>query len=83
MAANRASDCSLPVAHSLLHWGRIVSDGREYVIDGRWISLFPGLAILFTVMGMNLLGDWLREALDPKDLILIGTFNRSQTRWAV
>ena len=69
MAANRASGCSLPVAHSLPHWGRIVSDGREYVTDEWWISLFPGLAILFTVMGMNLLGDWLREALDPKERI--------------
>jgi len=47
-------------------WGRIVSDGREYVASAWWISLFPGLAILFTVMGINLLGDWLRETLDPK-----------------
>jgi peptide/nickel transport system permease protein len=47
-------------------WGRIVSDGREYVASEWWIALFPGLAILFTVMGINLLGDWLREELDPR-----------------
>lgn len=47
-------------------WGRIVSDGREYIVTAWWISFFPGLAILLTVMGMNLLGDWLRETLDPR-----------------
>jgi len=47
-------------------WGRIVSDGREYVSSEWWISLFPGLAILITVMGINLLGDALREVLDPR-----------------
>ena len=47
-------------------WGRIVSDGREYVASEWWISLFPGLAILVTVMGINLLGDALREVLDPR-----------------
>lgn len=47
-------------------WGRIVSDGRSYVGTAWWISLFPGLAIVVTVMGMNLFGDWLREVLDPQ-----------------
>ena len=47
-------------------WGRIVADGREYVADEWWIALFPGLAILITVMGVNLLGDWLRDDLDPR-----------------
>ncbi len=47
-------------------WGRIVSDGREYVGTAWWISFFPGLAIFFTVMGINLLGDWLREMGDPR-----------------
>ncbi len=59
----------LGVPSNIPTWGRIVSDGREYVTDEWWISLFPGLAILFTVMGMNLLGDWLREVLDPKGRI--------------
>jgi peptide/nickel transport system permease protein len=56
----------LGVPPSIPTWGRIVSNGREYVTSAWWISLFPGLAILLTVMGMNLLGDWLRETLDPK-----------------
>lgn len=47
-------------------WGRMVADGREYIGTAWWISTFPGLAILFTVLGVNLLGDWLRDTLDPK-----------------
>jgi peptide/nickel transport system permease protein len=56
----------LGVPSSIPTWGRIVADGREYVASEWWIALFPGMAILITVMGMNLLGDWLREELDPK-----------------
>ena len=56
----------LGVPSSIPTWGRIVSDGREHVTSAWWIALFPGLAILFAVMGINLLGDWLQESLDPK-----------------
>ena len=56
----------LGVPSSIPTWGRIVADGREYIADEWWIALFPGLAILITVMGINLLGDWLREDLDPR-----------------
>ncbi len=56
----------LGVPSSIPTWGRIVADGREYIDDEWWITLFPGLAILITVMGINLLGDWLREDLDPR-----------------
>ncbi len=56
----------LGTSASVPTWGRIVSDGREYVETAWWISLFPGLAILLTVMGMNLFSDWLREVLDPQ-----------------
>jgi peptide/nickel transport system permease protein len=56
----------LGVPSSIPTWGRIVSDGREHVSSAWWIALFPGLAILFAVMGINLLGDWLQESLDPK-----------------
>jgi peptide/nickel transport system permease protein len=56
----------LGVPSSIPTWGRIVADGREYIADEWWIAFFPGLAILITVMGVNLLGDWLREDLDPK-----------------
>ena len=47
-------------------WGLMVSDGRELIISSWWVSLFPGVAILLVVMSMNLLGDWLRDKLDPK-----------------
>jgi len=56
----------LGVPSNIPTWGRIVADGREYVASEWWIALWPGLAILITVMGINLLGDWLREELDPK-----------------
>ena len=47
-------------------WGLMVADGRALVINAWWVSFFPGLAILLTVLSMNLLGDWLRDKLDPK-----------------
>jgi peptide/nickel transport system permease protein len=56
----------LGVPSNLPTWGRIVADGREYVTSEWWIAFFPGLAILLTVMGINLVGDWLREELNPK-----------------
>ena len=46
-------------------WGAMVSGGREYLRSGWWISTFPGLMIVVTVLSINLLGDGLREALDP------------------
>lgn len=47
-------------------WGNIVSDGRAVLVTAWWVSLFPGLAIVVTVLGFNLLGDRLRDALDPR-----------------
>ena len=47
-------------------WGRMLSEGRSYLRDGWWISTFPGLAIMLTVLGVNLLGDGLRDVLDPR-----------------
>ena len=47
-------------------WGLMVADGRELIIDSWWVSFFPGLGILFTVLSVNLMGDWLRDRLDPK-----------------
>jgi len=44
--------------------GRMTADGMDLVFDSYWLSLFPGLAILFLVVGFNLLGDGLREAFD-------------------
>jgi len=47
-------------------WGLMVSDGRTRLVQAWWISTFPGLAILLVVLGFNLLGDGLRDILDPK-----------------
>ncbi len=47
-------------------WGAIVNDGREFLRSAWWITLFPGLMIVAAVMSFNLLGDGLRDALDPK-----------------
>ncbi|GGJ64820.1 ABC transporter permease [Deinococcus aquiradiocola] len=47
-------------------WGTMLSDSREYYTSAAWTMIFPGLAILFTVLGFNLLGDGLRDVLDPR-----------------
>jgi peptide/nickel transport system permease protein len=47
-------------------WGLILSEGRLYATIGPWMTIFPGLAIFVTVLGMNLVGDGLRDALDPR-----------------
>ncbi len=47
-------------------WGVMVADGRDLITTAWWIFLFPCLAIVLTVLSMNLLGDWLRDRLDPK-----------------
>ena len=47
-------------------WGLMVAEGRTLVTTAWWVAVFPGLAIMFTVLCMNLFGDWLRDRLDPK-----------------
>jgi peptide/nickel transport system permease protein len=47
-------------------WGRMLAEGRAYFQQSIWMALFPGLAIMFSVMAFNFLGDGLRDALDPK-----------------
>ena len=47
-------------------WGNVLSEGRVYMRTAPWITLFPGLAIAFTVLGSNLAGDGLRDVLDPR-----------------
>jgi peptide/nickel transport system permease protein len=47
-------------------WGRMLADGRVYISTAWWIVTFPGIAILLTVLSVNLLGDWLRDHFDPK-----------------
>ena len=50
-------------------WGAMISTGRNYLPDHWWMATFPGLAILMTVLGFNLLGDGLRDVLDPQSRI--------------
>lgn len=47
-------------------WGQMVAEGRAFIVVAWWMALFPGLAIMFTVLSMNLMGDWLRDLLDPR-----------------
>jgi peptide/nickel transport system permease protein len=47
-------------------WGLMVADGRQFLVDQWWVSTLPGLAILVVVMGFNLLGDGIRDVLDPR-----------------
>jgi peptide/nickel transport system permease protein len=48
-----------------LSWGFDISQGRGYLSSAWWIATVPGLAIVLAVVGINLVGDWLRDALDP------------------
>ena len=47
-------------------WGLMIADGRGFLATAWWITLFPGVAMLLTVLAVNLMGDWLRDHLDPK-----------------
>jgi peptide/nickel transport system permease protein len=46
-------------------WGGMLADGRTYMQTAWWVCVFPGVAIMLTVLGLNLLGDWLRDRIDP------------------
>jgi peptide/nickel transport system permease protein len=50
----------------LPEWGRMVADGRQYLLSYWWVPLFPGLAIFVTVLGFNLIGDVIRDFADPR-----------------
>jgi len=47
-------------------WGLMIADGRELIVSAWWVAFFPGIAIMLVVLSANLLGDWLRDRLDPK-----------------
>ena len=47
-------------------WGSMINDGRRYMLTSPWVATFPGLALALLVLGMNLLGEGLRDVLDPK-----------------
>ena len=56
----------LGVPPSIPTWGSMLSEGRSYMYRAPWLTIFPGIAIFVTVLGINLLGDGLRDILDPK-----------------
>ncbi|RME80875.1 MAG: ABC transporter permease [Caldilineae bacterium] len=56
----------LSVPPSVPSWGNMLANGRKYLTNAPWIAAAPGLAIMYTSLGMNLLGDWLRDVLDPR-----------------
>jgi len=56
----------LSVPPSVPSWGNMLAAGRKYLITSPWIAAFPGFAIMLTSLAMNLLGDWLRDVLDPR-----------------
>lgn len=47
-------------------WGRMLAEGRAYIASAWWVITFPGLALMITVLSVNLVGDWLRDHLDPR-----------------
>ncbi len=47
-------------------WGSMLAEGRNYVATAWWLAVFPGLAIMVTVLAINVLGDWARDVLDPR-----------------
>jgi peptide/nickel transport system permease protein len=51
---------------SIPSWGKMLADGRTYLVIAWWLTAIPGLVITLTVIGVNLFGDWLRDYLDPK-----------------
>ena len=56
----------LGVPVEIATWGRMLAEGRDYMLTDPWLAIIPGLAITLTVLGVNLMGDWLRDYLDPK-----------------
>ncbi|MFW5654038.1 MAG: ABC transporter permease, partial [Roseicyclus sp.] len=48
-------------------WGSMLSESRDHILSNKWwLAVFPGLAIVFTVLAFNIIGDWLRDFLDPR-----------------
>ena len=68
LAAASLSFIGLGAQPPTAEWGAMLSAGRDFMRDQWWIATFPGLAIVVTVLGFNLLGDGLRDSLDPRGL---------------
>jgi peptide/nickel transport system permease protein len=66
IAESSLSFLGLGVPPAIPTWGTMLADGRSYVTSAPWLSVFPGLCIFVVVLGINLLGDGLRDVLDPR-----------------
>lgn len=65
LAESALSFLGLGVPPSVPTWGGMLSEGRDHLVRAWWLAIFPGLAITLTVLSINLLGDWMRDVLDP------------------
>jgi peptide/nickel transport system permease protein len=68
VAESSLSFLGLGVKPTTPTWGMMLADGREYIRSAWWLTTLPGLTLATTVLGINLLGDWLRDVLDPRTL---------------
>jgi peptide/nickel transport system permease protein len=66
LAETALSFLGLSVPPSVPSWGGMLAEGRTYLAIAWWLTTIPGMAICLTVIGINLLGDWLRDYLDPR-----------------
>ena len=66
IVASGLSFLGLGVPPDVPEWGSMLADGRIYLRSASWIALFPGLSLMAVVLGFNLMGDGLRDALDPR-----------------
>ena len=66
IVASGLSFLGLGVPPDVPEWGSMLADGRIYLRSASWIALFPGLSLMVVVLGFNLMGDGLRDALDPR-----------------
>lgn len=66
LAESFLSFLGLGAQEPVVSWGAMIQQGRGYLLDGWWLTTFPGLAIALTVLGYNLLGEGLRRRLDPR-----------------
>jgi peptide/nickel transport system permease protein len=66
LAAAGLAFIGLGAAPPAPEWGRMLSDARPFLRDYWWVVVFPGLSIALVVLGFNMLGDGLRDALDPR-----------------
>lgn len=67
IAESSLSFLGLGVPPSLATWGGMLAESRSYITRAWWLAVLPGAGIFLTVLGLNLLGDWLRDQLEPED----------------